>query len=383
MNRKLRMGMVGGGPDAFIGSIHRMAAQLDGQIELVCGAFSGDAAKSKSMAALLHLPPGRVYGSFAEMFESEALLADGEKMDFVSVVTPNHLHFEPCRMAMEAGFDVVCDKPLAYSLEEAKMLQEVAARTNRKLIVTYTYTGYPMVREARFLVHTGKIGTVRKVVVQYPQGWLANAIENEGNKQASWRTDPRQAGKAGCMGDIGTHAANLAEFVTGLKIKELAADLTTFAEGRLLDDDGTVLLRFANGAKGVLMATQIGVGEENNLKMSVYGEHASLHWEQEQANTLLVKYNDRPAEIYRTGNQRYLGAAATAATRLPPGHPEGYLEAFANLYLDFANQVRLGPPGETTQDLLPTIEDGVRGMAFTEAVVTSAHANAQWVRLLP
>lgn len=381
--RKVRFGMVGGGRGAFIGAVHRIAAAIDGQIELVCGAFSSDPDRSRDSGADLFLPPERCYGDFAEMMEREAALPEGERMDFVAIVTPNHVHFPAAKAALEAGFAVLSDKPATFDLAEAKELAELVRRTGLLYGLTHNYTGYPLVKEARDLVASGRLGRIRKVVVEYPQGWLATRLEADDQKQAAWRTDPKRSGAAGCMGDIGTHAENLAEYVTGLRIKELAADLTTFVEGRQLDDDGNVLLRFEGGAKGVLHSSQISVGEENNLNLRVYGEKGGLEWHQAEPNTLLVKWLDQPTQVLRTGNG-YLGAAAQAAGRTPPSHPEGYLEAFANIYLNFARHLRAvidGTEPEATALDYPGIDDGVRGMAFIEAVVASSRNNAAWTPL--
>ena len=382
MSRKIRMGMVGGGKDAFIGSIHRMAAALDGQIDLVCGAFSSSAEKSKASGKALMLPDERVYGSFEEMINKEKELPEDVRMDFVSIVTPNVMHFPPAKMALENGFHVVSDKPATFTLEEAKELQKIIEKTGMIYALTHNYTGYPMVKEARHLVRSGKLGKIRKVVVEYPQGWLATTLEDS-NKQASWRADPKKAGISNCMGDIGTHAENLAEYVTGLQITELCADLGPIVEGRELDDDGNVLLRFDNGAKGVLHASQISVGEENRLNIRVYGEKGGLEWHQMEPNTLLVKWPDRPVEIYRTGlDHGYLSDLAQKHTRIPAGHPEGYVEAFANIYRNFAHavQARLeGTKPDPDMDF-PTIEDGVRGMAFVKNVVDANKSSEKWYK---
>jgi len=375
--RKIRMGMVGGGPGAFIGNVHRMAAALDGQIELVCGAFSSDPSKSKEAGKDLFLDEDRVYTNFELMILKEKELPLGVRMDFVSIVTPNHVHYSPAKLALENGFDVVCDKPLSFSLEEAESLAEIVEKTGRIFCLTHNYTGYPMVRQAKAMVAAGAIGKIRKVVVEYPQGWLSTLLESSGQKQAGWRTDPSKSGKAGCIGDIGTHAENLAEFITGLEIKELAADLSTFVAGRLLDDDGSVLLRFNNGAKGILFASQIAVGDENNIRIRIYGETGGLEWLQTEPNTLLVKHPDKANEIYRTGGGN-LSKEAQNATRLPAGHPEGYLEAFANLYKEFALASRLRNEGKPFETTFPTVKDGVRGMKFIDAVVESSSGNAKW-----
>ena len=377
------MGMVGGGRGAFIGAVHRMAAALDGQIELVCGAFSSDPARSKASGADLFLPPDRCYGTFEEMILAEKALPLGERMDFMVIVTPNHMHFPPAKMALENGFHVLSDKPATFNLAQAKELAEIVKTTGRLYGITYNYTGYPLMKEARQMVEQGKLGKIRKVVVEYPQGWLSTLLESTGQKQAAWRTDPKICGAAGCMGDIGTHAINLAEYVTGLHIKELAADLTIFVEGRQLEDDGNVLLRFNNGAKGVLHASQISVGCENNLSLRVYGELGGIEWHQRDPNTMLVTSPDQPMQVYRTA-LGYLGSAAAAASRIPAGHPEAYLEAFANIYKNFANHIRAVATGATPDPLTtdyPTIEEGLAGMAFIEAVVASSANNAAWTPL--
>jgi predicted dehydrogenase len=377
------MGMVGGGRGAFIGAVHRIAANIDGQIELVCGAFSSDPQRSRDSGADLFLPADRCYGTFQEMIEKERSLPADQRMDFISIVTPNHVHFPPAKMALENGFHVLSDKPATFNLAEAKTLGALVKKSGLLYGLTHNYTGYPLIKQAREMVAEGKLGKIRKVVVEYPQGWLATAIEASGQKQAAWRTDPKRSGAAGCIGDIGTHAENLAEYVSGLEIKELAADITAFVKGRKLDDDGNVLLRFKGGAKGVLHASQISVGEENNLNLRVYGEKGGLEWHQREPNTLLLKWADQPMQVYRTANG-YLGAAALAAGRTPPAHPEGYLEAFANIYKNFANAIRARlekrKPTAIENDY-PKIQDGIRGMAFIEAVVASSKANAAWTKL--
>ena len=327
--------MIGGGPGAFIGAVHRIAANIDGQIELVCGAFSSDEEKSKQAGRQLYLDPERVYGSYKEMIRTEASLPAAIRMDFVSIVTPNHLHFEPAKLALENGFHVVLDKPATFSLQEARALEKIIADTGKQFCLTHTYTGYPMVKEARQQVLSGKFGTIRKVYVEYPQGWLSSFLEGSEQKQAAWRTDPSKSGIAGAMGDIGTHAFNLAEYVSGLNVTELCADVNAVVPGRKLDDDGAALLHFSNGASGVLFATQVAAGEENNIRVRVYGEKGGLEWKQEDANTLLVKWTDKPAEIWRAGNG-YNSSFAQHNSRTPSGHPEGYLEAFANHYRNFA-----------------------------------------------
>jgi predicted dehydrogenase len=385
MSRKIRYGMVGGGRGAFIGAVHRIAAAMDQQIELVCGAFSSDPERSKDSGADLFLAPERCYGTFQEMIKGEAKLPANQRMDFIAIVTPNHLHFPPAKMALENGFHVLSDKPATFNLAEAKKLADIVKKTGLLYGLTHNYTGYPLVKEARDMIGAGKLGKIRKVVVEYPQGWLATRLEATGQKQAGWRTDPKRSGAAGSIGDIGTHAENLAEYITGLQIEELAADITPFVKGRKLDDDGNVLLRFKGGAKGVLHCSQISVGEENNLNIRVYGEKGGIEWHQRFPNTMYVKWLDQPMQVYRTG-LAYLGAAAKAATRTPPAHPEGYLEAFANIYKNFANHIRARlenrklAKDDPALDY-PKIEDGIRGMAFIEAVVKSSKRNAAWTKL--
>ncbi|MCD6051765.1 MAG: Gfo/Idh/MocA family oxidoreductase [Verrucomicrobia bacterium] len=385
MSRKIRYGMVGGGRGAFIGAVHRIAANIDGQIELVCGAFSSDPERSKASGADFYLPANRCYGTFEEMIKAEAKLPEGDRMDFVSIVTPNHMHFPPAKMALENGFHVLSDKPATLNLAEAKKLGEIVKKSGQLYGLTHNYTGYPLVKEAKAMIAAGKLGKIRKVVVEYPQGWLATRIEASGQKQAAWRTDPKRSGAAGCIGDIGTHAENLAEYITGLEIEELAADITAFVKGRALDDDGNVLLRFKGGAKGVLHSSQISVGEENNLNIRVYGELGGIEWHQKEPNTMLVKWLNEPMQVYRT-SMGYLSDAAKAAGRTPPAHPEGYLEAFANIYKNFASHIRAVQAGtKLAKDAValdyPKISDGIRGMAFIEAVVKSSKGNAKWTKL--
>ncbi|MDQ1148408.1 Gfo/Idh/MocA family protein [Sphingobacterium zeae] len=389
MKRKLRMGMVGGGNDAFIGAVHRIAAFMDGKIELVCGAFSIDPQISKQSGEDLFVAPERVYLSYEEMIEKESLLPEGERMDFVTIVTPNFLHFAPAKLALEKGFDVVVEKPMTVSVEEAKELQETVERTGRTLCLTHTYSGYPMVKQAKAMVKEGHFGKIRKIVVEYPQGWLSRLTEREGNAGAAWRADPKRSGKSLVMGDIGTHAAHLAEYVSGLKIEELCADLTTFVEGRLLDDDGSVLLRFENGAKGVLMASQISAGEENAVRIRIYGEKGGLEWANEDPNNLIIKMLDQPRQLYRTGNAYgapyTLSSFATHNTRVPAGHPEGLLESFANIYRNFAATVTAKREGKTPtpeQQDFPTVYDGVRGMAFIDTVVKNNEGTEKWTKFV-
>jgi predicted dehydrogenase len=381
--RKLRMGMIGGGPGAFIGAVHRIAANMDGEIELVCGVFSSDAEKSWQQGLALRLPLERIYLSYKKMIRKEAQLPVNERMDFVSIVTPNHLHFEPAKLALESGFHVVLDKPMTFSFDEAKQLKQVAERTGKILCLTHTYTGYPMVKEAREQVLSGKFGKIRKLYVEYPQGWLTNFLEGQDQKQAAWRTDPSKSGIAGAMGDIGVHAFNLAEYVSGLQVTEVCADINIVVEGRKLDDDGAALLKFNNGASGVLTATQIAAGEENNIRIKVFGEKGGIEWQQQDANSLLVKWLDKPAEVWRAGSG-YLSSFARHNCRTPAGHPEGYLEAFANHYRNFALSVQAQMNNEESKKEwldFPGVEDGVRGMAFIEAVIRSGRSEKKWVEL--
>ena len=380
MAEKLRMGMIGGGRNAFIGAVHRIAANIDGLIELSCGALSSNPETAKASGRDLFLPEDRSYGSYKEMIEAERNLPAEKRMHFVSIVTPNFAHFEPAMMALENGFHVVIDKPITLTLDEAKKLEAKAQETGLTVCLTHTYSGYPMVKQARQMVKEGKFGKIKKVCVEYPQGWLSQPSENEGNQQAAWRTDPSKSGISGCMGDIGTHAAQLAEYISSLEITQMCADLNRVVDGRQLDDDGNVLLKFNNGANGILMASQIAAGEENALSIKVYGETGGLEWHQEEPNTLLVKWHEAPTQIYRTGNG-YLSSFASHNSRTPAGHPEGYLEAFANIYRNFALTLSARLNGETpTAEMLdfPDASDGVRGMAFIENVVASAQSDQKW-----
>ncbi len=380
MKRKLRMGMVGGGKGAFIGAVHRIALNMDGLIELQAGALSEVKDIAIESGKMLFLPEDRIYTSFEEMIPKEAALPDDKRLDFISIVTPNFVHFAPAKMALEHGFNVVIEKPITFTLDEARQLKETAAKSGRLLCLTHTYSGYPMVKQARQMVREGALGNIRKVVVQYPQGWLSKLTEREGNMQASWRTDPTKSGKAGAMGDIGTHAAHLAEYITGLKITRLCADLNIMVEGRKLDDDGNVLLRFENGAAGVLIASQVAAGEENALNISVYGEKGGLQWYQMEPNSLIVKWLDKPMEIYRAGTP-WVGNYAKFNTRTPGGHPEGYLEAFANIYRNFALTLSAIIEGTTPPEEAldyPGVEDGIRGMAFIDNVVASGQSDVKW-----
>jgi predicted dehydrogenase len=383
MIRKLRMGMVGGGKDAFIGAIHRIAANMDGLIELSCGALSINPEIAKDSARSLFLPEDRCYTTYEEMIAAESKLPADKRMDFVTIVTPNFAHFGPAMMALEHGFNVMIEKPITFSLDEAKQLKKKVEETGLLLGLTHTYAGYPMVKQARYMVQSGELGKVRKIYVEYPQGWLSKLSEREGNKQAAWRTDPKRSGKAGAMGDIGTHAAHLAEYISGLKITKLCADLNIVVEGRALDDDGAVLLKFDNGASGVLTASQIAAGEENALKIRVYGEKGGIEWQQMEPNTLLVKWLDQPMQVLRAGGNYgdRLSSFAVHNCRTPGGHPEGYLEAFGNIYRNFALTLSARLEGKTpTKEMLdfPNVEDGVRGMAFIENVVASSQSDTKW-----
>ena len=381
--RKIRMGMVGGGIGAFIGEVHRSAAYLDGHIELVCGAFSSNAQKCIDKGRELYLSDDRCYSSYEEMFKKEALFPLGERMDFVVIVTPNHVHYSVAKLALENGFHVMSDKPATLNVSEAKELAELTNKTGLLYGLTHAYTGYPMVKEARKMIEDGKIGKIRKVVVEYPQGWLSTSLEESAHKQAKWRTNPETSGISCCMGDIGTHCESLLEYITGLHITELCADLTTFVHGRILDDDGNVLIRMSNGAKGLLHASQISVGEENDLNIRIYGETGGLSWAQQEPNTLWVTDLEKPKQKFRAGSN-YLSDIATHNTRLPAGHPEGLIEAFANLYRNFASciQDRLCGVASSEANLdFPTIHDGVRGMAFIEACVKSSNSEQKWIKL--
>lgn len=385
MTEKIRMGMVGGGEGAFIGDVHRMAARLDGKIDLVCGAFSSNAAKSKRSGKALGLDANRVYGSYEEMIKKEKALPEDQRMHFVSIVTPNATHFPVAKAALQAGFHVMSDKPATFDLKQARQLRRLVEKTGLQYGLTHNYTGYPLVKEAKALVQKGKLGEIKKVVVEYPQGWLATNLEKSGQKQAGWRTDPSQAGISCCMGDIGTHAENLAEYITGLKITELCADLTTFVPGRKLEDDGNVLLRLENGAKGLLHASQISVGEENGPNIRVYGTKGGLKWVQAYPNQLFVYAMNKPMQVLTPGaNNPWLSKAALHNCRLPAGHPEAFLEAFANIYRNYANTLSAKLAGKKPKVLdldFPTIEDGVRGMAFIETVVKSSQSKQKWIKM--
>ncbi len=379
--------MIGGGLNAFIGEIHRKAAFMDNQIEMVCGCFSSDPERSKASGHAYFLPADRVYSSYQEMFEKESQLPASQQMDFVAIVTPNHHHFEPAMMALERGYHVVLDKPMTFSLEEAVLLQKKVEETGLLLALTHTYSGYPAVKEARKYVADGLVGNIRKIIVEYSQGWLSERIELQEGNNAGWRTDPARSGKAGCIGDIGTHAWHLSEYISGLKVTELCAQLNTFVPGRPIDDDGAALLRYEGGVAGVLSASQVAIGEENRINIRIYGDKAALEWHQMEPNTLLIRWPDRPTEIVRVGNG-YMSKVAQWNSRTPGGHPEGYIEAFANIYRNFACTLRAlkkgEKPGEYCLDF-PTVYDGVRGMEFIETMVMSGydttHKWQKWITL--
>ncbi len=383
MKKKIKMGMIGGGPGAFIGEIHRKAARLDGKIDIVAGAFDIDPAKSRQMGEELSICPSRTYNTYKDMIRSELKLGK-EKVDFVAITTPNNWHFPIAKDFLEAGFNVMCEKPMTMTLDEAKKLQKIVQKSGKVFGLMHNYTGYPMVKLARDMVRQGDLGKIYKIIVQYPQGWLIKPIERQGQQQAAWRTDPKQSGAAGCIGDIGTHAENLAEYITGLRITEICADLTTFVKGRILDDDGNCLLRFENGAKGLLHSSQISVGEENNLAIWVYGENKSLEWHQENPNYLYVKVINGPVQVWRRGNDyvKDKSPAAGRCTRIPSGHPEAFLEAFANNYMNFADTILKIENGKKPTEIendFPKVSDGVRGMAFIETVVKSSASHKKWV----
>jgi predicted dehydrogenase len=372
---KLRMGMIGGGEGSLIGPVHRMAARLDGLAELVSGAFSSDAEVSKLTGRKEGIPDSRVYPTWQEMISRESALPDSIRPHFISIATPNHLHYGPAMMAMEAGFHIICDKPLCISAAEAEDLKKTVERTGRLFCLTHNYTGYPMVKRAREMVSAGELGTIRKVIVEYLQGWLTTPVEKSGNRQALWRSDPVRAGIAGTMADIGTHAFNLAEYITGQDVTSLSATLRSVVPGRILDDDGTVSLFFRSGMNGTLMASQIATGEENNLIIRIYGEKGGLRWSQMEPNTLTILWPDAPVQLARAGTTYPgMGNAAAMHTRIPSGHPEGFIEAFANIYRNFLMHLSAVNEGRDHNGMLdyPSICEGVRGMKFLEAVVSSS-----------
>ena len=381
MSDNLKMGMVGGGRDAFIGAVHRKAAALDGEIDFVAGALSSTPEKAKASGRDLGLADDRNYGSWQEMLERELARPEGERIDFVSIVTPNHVHYPVAKAFAEAGIDVVCDKPLVHTVEQANDLVRTAEESGVVFAVTYNYTGYPMVKQARHMVREGRLGELRKVIVEYNQGWLATRLEESGQKQADWRTDPARSGAAGAIGDIGSHAENLAATITGLEIDAICADLTTFVPGRQLDDDGNLLIRYRSGARGVLIASQIEIGEENALRIRVFGSEGSLTWHQEDPNYLIHKSLDGPMQVLTRGND-YLCEAAQRATRLPSGHPEAFLEAFANVYLGAAAAMRArreGRKADPDEADFPTVVDGARGVHFITRTVESGRSDVKWL----
>jgi predicted dehydrogenase len=382
--RKLRMGMIGGGQGAFIGGVHRIAAALDGQIELVAGVFSRDFQNTQATGKSLYLDPARLYRSAAEMAAAEARRPSSDRIDFVSIVTPNDAHFEPAKAFLEAGFHVVSDKPLALTLAQAEELARVVEKTGRVFALTHNYTGYPLVRHARHLFRSGQMGSVRKVIVEYLQDWLMEPLEKQGSKQAAWRTNPAESGIGGAIGDIGTHAFNLAEYVTGDLVTGVSADLSTFLPNRTLDEDANALLRFQSGGKGVLTVSQVATGEENGLRLRVYASKGAILWSQENPNYMEVYRHGQPRETLSRGRSEYLDASATAVTRTPWGHPEGYLEAFANIYAGAIEAIRShvdGKPIPPSDYDFPTVHDGVRGMRFIYASVESAKKSGAWISL--
>jgi predicted dehydrogenase len=380
MNRKLRMGMIGGGRGAFIGKVHRMAAALDGRIELVAGCFSADPEKSRQSGEDLFLDPERIYGTYGEMIAKEAALPVDKRVDFVSIVTRNNTHVEIASALLEAGFHVICDKPAAFSVEQALELREKVRASGKVFALTHNYTGYPMVKEAREWVRAGKLGDIMKVVVEYPQGYAITALYNQADGAISnWRMDPNVAGLSNCMADIGTHAENLVRYITGLKIEAICADLHTYIPGRPLDDDGMCLIRYRGGARGLLYASQVSNGDENNLNIRVYGTQCSLEWHQEDPTKLIIKQVDQPVRTLRRGNV-YLHETTQKYCRTPFAHPEGFIEAFANVYLAAADAIADAVDGKPPRDDygFPTIDDGVIGMAFIETCVKSSKSEDKW-----
>lgn len=379
MSAVIRYGIVGGGNGAFIGEVHRQSARLSGRFQLVCGAFSSQAEQSLQSGLALGLSSERCYPDFQSMIEAENRLPANQRMQCVVIVTPNHLHFPVAQAAIKAGLHVISDKPATFNLQECRELAELLSDSNSLYALTHPYTAYPMIKEARERVARGELGEVRKVIVEYTQGWLANAIEGEGHKQAGWRTDPNRAGISCCMGDIGVHAFNIAEYVSGLETVCLSAELNRIVAGRQLDDDGTALLKFNNGASGILIASQICSGEENNLRLRIYGERGGLDWRQEEPNSLWLKFNDQATQLLRTGTA-WLGSNTQRNTRLPAGHPEGYLEAFANIYRNFAEHLYDNSNGKNPDPgAFAGIHEALRGMAFIETAVVSSEQNNAWL----
>ena len=377
LHRKIRYGMVGGGPGSFIGKVHRMAANLDGMMELRAGAFSSDRRKSKKMGRELGIEDERAYGSFQQMAQRETSLPDDERIDVVSVTVPNHLHYEVCKTFIEAGIHVICDKPLTNTLKEAEELCRLVDKHDTIFAVTYNYSGYPMVKEARALVHHGELGSLRKVVVEYPQGWLSDSVEKE---KDIWRLDPNVAGVSAAVADIGTHAEHLVRYITGTKLEQLYADIHTFGEGRVLEDDASMLVHYENGLRGILYVSQVAIGEENGLTIRLYGDEAALEWKQENPNYLRLKYPDKPEKIYKRGND-YLSEEANYNSRIPVGHPEGFIEAFANIYSNVVEMIAARLSGAKANPLaldFPTVEDGARGVHFIHKAIESGK-NREWV----
>ena len=383
LNRKLRMGMVGGGPGAFIGEVHRKVSRLDGGVELIAGAFDIDPKKSREMGRTMMLDPKRVYDTFEDMVKAEKKLPEGDRIDFVSITTPNKWHFPIAKAFLEGGFNVICEKPMTMDVKEAKKLQEIVEKSGKVFAVLYNYTGYPMVKQARHMVQKGMLGKIQKIMVEYPQDWLLTRLEATGQMQAAWRTDPKLAGAGGSLGDIGSHAENLARYITGLEIEELCADLTTFVEGRQLDDDANILLHYDNGARGVLSASQVSTGNENNLTIRIYGTTGALKWVQENPNYLYYYQQGKPVQVYRRGND-YLCEATKRATRIPSGHPEAFLEAFANIYKNATDTMRAKllkrKPSQLELDF-PNVDDGLKGMQFIEAAVASSKSAKKWIKV--
>ena len=385
MHKKLRLGMIGGGKGAFIGAVHRIAARMDNEYDLVCGVFSSKPEVSALSGMEIGIPPARIYSNYQELFENESKLPADIRMEAVAIVTPNYLHYEPAKMAMENGFHVIMDKPITVSLSESKELRQISEKTGMLFCLTHTYTGYPMVKEARQIILSGKLGEVRKVYIEYPQGWLSTALEKTGQKQAEWRSDPKRNGPGGALGDIGTHAFNMAEYISGLKVTQLCADINKIVPDRQLDDDSNVLLKFENGASGILFATQVAAGEENNIKVRVYADKGGIEWQQNDSNSLVIKWLDKPSETLRAGaNINYLSSFALHNCRTPGGHPEGYLEAFANHYRNFALTVKAKQDNKDTKPEwldYPGIEEGIRGMAFIETAIASGESSQKWLDL--
>lgn len=380
---KLKMGMIGGGMGSFIGAIHRNAAFLDNKIELVSGCFSSSFENSLQTGKDLYLDKERVYKSFEEMLSKESTLSKSERIDIISIVTPNHLHFRPAMMALEKGFPVIIDKPLSFNSIESNKLQRKVEETGLPFAVTHTYTGYPMIKEAKYLINSGKIGKLRKVAVEYPQGWLSSRLESTDNKQASWRTDPKKSGKSGSMGDIGTHAANMVEYITGKKILKLFSKVNIFVDGRPLEDDGNVLISLEDNIEGNLMTSQVATGEENDLKIRVWGEEGGIEWKHSDPNSLILKLNGSPNQIFRAGvDNSYLSDFALANCRTPSGHPEGFIEAFANIYRNFAYSVNNFYSNKKDNPLhdYPNVRQGHRGMKFIDAVIESSDRK-KWIKI--